>query len=121
VRTLDPIHLDRSRGFPTYLRSAEGALLAEVGDAAFARRLHACLAACRGIATEDLETAGRLAVAEDATLRRLQEDSDDLLAALRRIAAFDSHEPAGPAAMDARKAIAGVAARHALDPLGVSF
>jgi Tfp pilus assembly protein FimV len=48
-----------------------------------ARRIVACVNACAGIRTDDLETAGRLATAEDSSLRRLAEHADTLRAALQ--------------------------------------
>lgn len=44
-----------------------------------ARRIVACVNACAGISTEDLEVAGRLAAAEEATLRRIADQRDELL------------------------------------------
>lgn len=50
-----------------------------------ARRLVACWNACDGISTADLETAGRLAAADEATLRNLQVQRDHLLAVVEHI------------------------------------
>ena len=48
-----------------------------------ARRIVACVNACEGISTADLEVAGRLAAAEGATLRRLADQRDELLNAIQ--------------------------------------
>ena len=41
-----------------------------------ARRIVACVNACVGIPTDELETAGRLAAAEESTLRSIQRQRD---------------------------------------------
>jgi hypothetical protein len=61
-------------------------------DTANARRIAACVNACRGINTTALEYRAHLLKAEDCTLRVLREQRDELLAALTALVALcDEH------------------------------
>jgi siroheme synthase (precorrin-2 oxidase/ferrochelatase) len=50
-----------------------------------ARRIVACVNACEGIRTEALEHRAHLLKAEDDTIAKLQQQRDELLAAMNRI------------------------------------
>lgn len=84
TRLTDPLKLDASRGFPTYLRTEDGALVAEIGEKGMARRIHAAINATRTIPIDALEAAARDGKFL-AAYQQLQQQRDSMLAVLKEL------------------------------------
>ncbi len=96
LHTPEPWKTDAKNGFPDYIESAEGDLIArcpsdcadDIDGAANARRIVACVNACAGYATEELEQATldkRHRHEIIADLVKSNKQRDQLLAALEAV------------------------------------